>query len=208
MASDGRLETRWTPSLACSSISAKKVLSRRSVTTTDSTLTPRSSSRSFMRSWVIGRGVVTSSRANAMAVASAPPMKIGSTRWSPVRSRSSTMGVLRGELDPDADELHLDHRSAPYRSRRSGSRARRAPSTCRSGSAASGEAVGAPEPVEVAVPPGEVEAVADDEHVRHLEPDVVDLDGQEPPDRPVDQGRHLQRRRLGAARARRAGSRG
>ena len=44
-----------------------------------------------------------------MAVASGPPMKIGSMRCAPSSSRSSTMGVLLGQLDPDADDLHLDH---------------------------------------------------------------------------------------------------
>ena len=45
---------------------------------------------------VIGRGVAMPSRAIAMAVASGPPMKIGSTRRSPSRSRRRTIGVFVG----------------------------------------------------------------------------------------------------------------
>ena len=44
----------------------------------------------------MGRGVSTCSSANAMAVASGPPMKIGSVRCSPSVSRSSTIGALVG----------------------------------------------------------------------------------------------------------------
>ena len=49
-----------------------------------------------------------------MAVASGAPMKIGSTRRSPVGSRSRTIGVLVGQLHPHADQLHLDHAARPY----------------------------------------------------------------------------------------------
>src|ERR1700716_1308959 len=49
---------------------------------------------SRMRSWVIGRGVVTPWRAKAMAVASGAPMKIGSVRLAPSVSWSRTTGVF------------------------------------------------------------------------------------------------------------------
>src|SRR5690606_9686198 len=95
-ASDGRADTACTWSPARRTISAKKVDSRSSVTTTRSTWAPSSSSRSFMRSWVIGRGVSTCSSAKAMAVASGPPMKIGRMRPAPSASRSTRHGMFGG----------------------------------------------------------------------------------------------------------------
>jgi len=60
-----------------SSITAKKVLSFKSLTITWRTLTPRPSSTLLSRSWVIGRGVVTFSSSRAMAFASKIPTQIG-----------------------------------------------------------------------------------------------------------------------------------
>ena len=96
MASEGRLEIVVPEPELVSSISAKKVRSRSSVMTTRSTATPRETSRSRMRSWVIGLGVSTPWRAKAMAVASTAPMKMGSTRCCPSASRRSTIGLLVG----------------------------------------------------------------------------------------------------------------
>ena len=47
-----------------------------------------------MRSWVIGRGIVTPWSAYAIAAASGVPMKIGSVRPSPSVSCSKRTGVL------------------------------------------------------------------------------------------------------------------
>ena len=52
------------------------------------------SSRSRMRSWVMGRGVSIPWRAKAMAVASGAPMKMGSVRPSPSDSWRSSTGVF------------------------------------------------------------------------------------------------------------------
>src|ERR687898_934027 len=49
-----------------------------------------------MRSWVIGRGVSMFCIESAMAWASGPPMKIGSTRRWPAVSRRITTGVRVG----------------------------------------------------------------------------------------------------------------
>src|SRR3954452_16986311 len=56
---------------------------------------PVAASRSFIRSWVSGRGGTTPCCANAIAVASGAPIQIGRYR-SPATSRSSTMGWLEG----------------------------------------------------------------------------------------------------------------
>ena len=146
-----------------------------------STLTPRSSSRFFIRSWVIGRGVATSSRAKAMAVASAPPMKIGSTRWSPVRlpqqhdRRAARAARPARRRAPSRPLGTLPPGLQPRPAGPAQRSARTAPSTCGRGPRPGASAVGAPEPVEVAVAPGVVEAVAEDELVGDLEADVVDL---------------------------------
>src|SRR3954469_8105666 len=96
MASEGRAEITWVVPLDVRCSSAKNVLSRSSVTTTRSSCQPSSSRTFFMRSWVMGRGVSTPSSANAIAVASGPPMKIGSVRCDPSVSLSSTMGAFVG----------------------------------------------------------------------------------------------------------------
>ena len=44
----------------------------------------------------------------------AAPMKIGSSRRSPADLAQQHDRRVAGQLDPDADELHLDHRPAPY----------------------------------------------------------------------------------------------
>ncbi len=56
---------------------------------------PIASSRSFIRSWVSGRGGTTPCWANAIAVASTAPIQIGRYR-SPDVSRNSTIGWLDG----------------------------------------------------------------------------------------------------------------
>ena len=93
-ASDGRLDTLSVPVPRFSCSSAKYVAERNSVMTTRSRLAPSASTMSRNRSWVMGRGVATPWMANAMAVASGAPMKIGSVRPRPSASVSSSTGVF------------------------------------------------------------------------------------------------------------------
>src|SRR5262249_6459535 len=67
-----------------------------------------------IRSCVIGRGVSTCSSANAIAVASGPPMKIGSVRCSPSVSRSKTIGALVGSSTrTPISSISTIHRTLP-----------------------------------------------------------------------------------------------
>src|SRR5215468_661962 len=93
MASEGRESTAISAEPSWRWITAKKVFSRRSLT---STLTTRASidSRMFLiRSWVMGRGVGIFSSSRAMALASKRPTQMGSERFSS-SSRRMMIGML------------------------------------------------------------------------------------------------------------------
>src|SRR4051794_27369294 len=73
---------------------------------------PVAVSRSFIRSWVSGRGGTTPCWANAIAVASTAPIQIGRDR-SPATSRSSTIGWLEGISTP-TPKTSTSRTTSPY----------------------------------------------------------------------------------------------
>src|SRR5208337_2441170 len=73
-------------------ISAKKVSSRRSLTTIFCTRTSSPKNTFFSRSWVMGRGVCTFSISSAMALASYAPTQMGRIAC-PCTSFSTTIGI-------------------------------------------------------------------------------------------------------------------
>src|SRR5262249_32276758 len=82
IASDGRESTVYSCSPIWRYRTAKKVLSRRSVTTTFTTRASIASRMFLIRSCVIGRGVAIFSSSSAIALASKIPTQIGSERLS------------------------------------------------------------------------------------------------------------------------------
>src|ERR687892_970236 len=93
MASEGRLSRRTPPCGPSTASSATNVPSRTSVTSMWSTRASRLSMSAASRSCVRGRGGDSPLKASAMATASRPPMKIGSTRCGASCSRSKTSGA-------------------------------------------------------------------------------------------------------------------
>src|SRR5882724_6590493 len=92
-ASEGRESMLMTLPSRSIQMTAKKVSSRSSFTTILWTCVSRPISRFLIRSWVMGRGVVTFSISSAMAFASYTPTHMGSTVSLPT-SLSTTMGIL------------------------------------------------------------------------------------------------------------------
>ena len=136
MASDGRLETRWPPSAGVQ-LDLGEEGAVPQVGDHDATRrsTPRSSSRSCSRSWVIGRGVGDLLEGEGDGRGLGPPMKIGRTRWSPVALPQQHDRACWWAARPGRRRAPSRPRSAPYR-RADQSSPAYSSITCRSGSAA------------------------------------------------------------------------
>src|SRR5439155_16075672 len=144
-----------------------------------STPTPSSTSRSRMRSWVIGRWVTTPCKAKAIAVASTAPMKIGSTRWSPSASRNNTIGLLVGSSTRTPTRcISTTKKTLPL--------VQGVHVCVRVG--AKGVEIARDHPVQVAVTLLIIEAVTEHEVVLDLEADVVDRGGNDAANGLVQQG--------------------
>src|SRR5438067_7929222 len=149
-----------------------------------STPMPSSIRRSRMRSWVIGRCVTTPWRANAMAVASTAPMKIGSTRWSPSASRSNTIGLFVGSSTRTPTRcISTIGRTLPPEQR----------SDVRVGVVPQRSEVALDDHVEVPIAALEVEAVAEEVHVAHVEAAEAHRGRNDPPHGSIEQHARLQR---------------
>src|SRR3954463_128736 len=161
---------------------------------------PTSSRRFFMRSWVIGRGVTTPWSAKAMAAASAAPIQIGRYR-SPSSSLSSTIGWFVGSSTRTPARV-IRIMGLPWTVTRAlwsdnfvGARGGVRVGEVRHqevGFRGEGLGIDRDDVGEVAVPLLVIEAVAHDEAVRAVEPDVAHAERRDPPHRLVEERADLE----------------